>query len=165
MRRRMYCLLPDVAHTMQLIIDLREAGLSDRHIHVLARDDLPIDGIHKASLLQKTELAHGIRMGIGMGGVAGMLGGLLAVTIPPAGIALAGSSILLASTLAGAVFGALVSALVASGIPHHELRSFQARILLAGDILVILDVPANNVQMTGRMIERLHPEAIIGLAE
>jgi hypothetical protein len=158
----MYCLLPTVDHARQLIADLRDAGLSRRYIHVLANEDVELDGLHKASLLQRTEVSHGISMGLGVGGTAGMLGGLLVVTFPPAGIVLGGGAVLLATTLAGAGLGALVSALVASGIPHHELQPFRNRIL-RGEILVMLDIPTHRIQMTDWMIERLCPEADVGL--
>ncbi len=94
--------------------------------------------------------------------MAGLLGGLLAVTFPPAGILLAGEAILLGTTLAGAGFGAVVSALVAGDIPNHELEHFQDRIAL-GEILLLLDIPTPHVEMMMRLIKSHHPEAEIGV--
>ncbi len=162
MRRRLYFLLPDVAHCKALVTDLRNQGISDNQIHVVARNDIELEGLHQATALQKTELAHGLEWGIGLGGMAGLLGGLLAVTFPPAGILLAGEAILLGTTLAGAGFGAVVSALVAGDIPNHELEHFQDRIAL-GEILLLLDIPTPHVEMMMRLIKSHHPEAEIGV--
>ncbi len=162
MRRRLYFLLPNVAHCKALVADLRNQGISDKQIHVIARDDIELEGLHQATALQKTELAHGLEWGIGLGGIAGLLGGLLAVTFPPAGILLAGEAILLGTTIAGAGFGAVVSALVAGDIPNHELDNFQDKIAL-GEILLLLDIPTPHVEMMMRLIKYHHPEAEIGV--
>ncbi|MEY3220544.1 MAG: hypothetical protein RIT27_1901 [Pseudomonadota bacterium] len=162
MRRRLYFLLPDVAHCKALVAELRDQGVTNQQIHVVARDDIELEGLHQASVLQKTELAHGLEWGVGLGGIAGLLGGLLAVTFPPAGILLAGEAILLGTTLAGAGFGAVVSALVAGDIPNQELEDFQDRIAL-GEILLLLDIPTQEVDDITRLIKTHHPEATIGI--
>lgn len=162
MRRRLYFLVPDVVHCKALVADLRNQGISDKQIHVIARNDVELEGLNQATALQKTELAHGLEWGIGLGGVAGLLGGLLAVTFPPAGILLAGEAILLGTTLAGAGFGAVVSALVAGDIPNQELEHFQDKIAL-GEILLLLDIPTPHVEIMMHVIKLHHPKAEIGV--
>ncbi|MCP4696270.1 MAG: DUF1269 domain-containing protein [Gammaproteobacteria bacterium] len=164
MRRRLYFMLPDVKHCKLLVQELQEAGMSDHDIHVIARKDIPLEGLHEASALQKTELAHGLEYGIGVGGAAGMLGGLLAVTFPPAGLILGGGALLLGTTLAGAGFGSLISALVAGDIPNHELEAFRVKIN-HGYILLILDVPTRRVEEMTEKIKTHHPEAEIGIVK
>jgi len=162
MRRRLYFMLPTVEHCKTVVLELREQGMPNSDIHVVARDDIPLDDLNQASALQKTELAHGLEWGIGVGGVAGLLGGLLAVTFPPAGLVLAGQAILLSTTLAGASFGALVSALVAGDIPNHELEAFQDGIA-NGQVLLILDIPTPRLDEISDLIRSHHPEAMIGI--
>ena len=162
MRRRLYFLLPNVVHCKALVADLRNQGISDNQIHVIARNDIELEGLNQATALQKTELAHGLEWGIGLGGVAGLLGGLLAVTFPPAGILLAGEAILLGTTLAGAGFGAVVSALVAGDIPNQELEHFQDKIAL-GEILLLLDIPTSHVEIMTNLIKSHLPEADISI--
>lgn len=165
MRRRLYFTLPDVKHCKQLVTELQAAaGLTENHIHVIARDSIPIDDLPKANLLQKTELVHGLELGLGVGGIAGMLGGLLTVTFPPAGLALGGGAVILITTLAGAGFGSLVSALVARDIPNHELEAFQGKIAF-GEILLILDIPTFQVEKIMDLIRSTHPEAEIGVVK
>jgi len=163
MRRRLNFMLPDVEHCKQLVTELQKAGIPERNIHVVARDDIPLEGLHKASALQKTELAHGLEWGAGLGGIAGMLGGLLAITFPPAGIVLGGGAIL-ATALAGAGFGGIVSALIARDIPNHELETFQANIA-QGQILLILDIPTAQVDEMTQLIRNTHPEAQIAVVK
>jgi len=162
MHRKLYFMLPNIHQCKQLVTDLRTAGIHDHHIHVIARDDVPLDDLNKASLLEKTELKHGLELGISVGGIAGMLAGLLAVTFPPAGVALGGGAAIFATTLAGAGFGSLVSALVARDIPNHELAGFHARIL-EGHLLLILDVPTKQVDEIIELIKNTHPEVKIDI--
>jgi hypothetical protein len=162
-RRRLYSTLPDVEHCKQLVTELKQAGLTDKEIHVVAREDVPLEGLHQATVLDKTELKHGLELGASVGGVAGMLGSILAITFPPAGIVIAGGALtILATTMAGASFGAMVSALVARDIPNHELEEFQLDID-AGKVLLILDVTTVRVDEIMQVIKSTHPEAVIGV--
>ena len=164
MRRRLYFMLPDVVHCQQLVAELQQAGMAERDIHVIARDDIPLEGLHRASALQKTELVHGVELGEGVGGIAGMLGGILAITFPPAGVVLGGGAMVLATTFAGASFGTIVSALIARDIPNHELEAFQTWIA-EGQILLILDIPTAQVDEMSQLIRTTHPEAVIGVVK
>lgn len=163
MRRRLYFMLPDVVHCQQLVVELQQASVTEHDIHAVAREDIPLKGLHEASVLQKTELMHGLELGIGVGGIAGMLGGILAVTFPPAGVVLAGGALLvLTTTIAGAGFGSIVSALIARDIPNHELEIFQTSIAL-GQILLIVDISKEQVDKITQLIKTTHPEAEIGI--
>ncbi len=42
MRRRLCFLLPNVAHCKVLVADLRNQGISNKQIHVVARSDIEI---------------------------------------------------------------------------------------------------------------------------
>ncbi len=152
MRTRLYCVIPDIVRCTLLTHQLQDAGLSQRYIHVLARDDISLEGLPQATILQKTELTHGIEMGLGVGGVGGMLGGLLAVTFPPAGIVLGGGALVLITALAGAGVGSVVSALIAGGIPSHELEEFRDHIY-HGKILLMVDISRNLIPMMIEMFE------------
>ncbi|MCP4041425.1 MAG: DUF1269 domain-containing protein, partial [Gammaproteobacteria bacterium] len=144
-----------------LVAELREKGIPDRHLHVIADSKTVLEGLPEASMLQKSEFTHGVEMGIGVGGVAGLLGGVLAVTFPPAGIVLGGAAII-GGVVAGAGFGALVSGMVAHDIPNHELEAFEQGIA-EGKILLLLDVPKERVDEFVEIITSHHPEAEIGI--
>jgi hypothetical protein len=163
MRKRLYLIVPTVQSCQRIIADLCVNNVAENDIHVLAREDIPLEGLNQATTVQRTELIHGVEMGLSVGGVAGMLGGLMAVTFPPAGLVIGGGALLvLATTLVGAGFGSLVSVLVASDIPNHELEVFQESIS-RGEILLIVDVASDAIESSAKLIKYHHPEARISI--
>ena len=70
-------MLPDAESCKSLVADLEEHGVAERHLHVIGGLAQSLDGLPEANILQKTELAHGLEWGTGLGGVAGLLGHLL----------------------------------------------------------------------------------------
>ncbi|MCG6863020.1 MAG: DUF1269 domain-containing protein [Chromatiaceae bacterium] len=158
--KRVYVLLPTEASCRRVVEELEAVGIPPSHLHALAGLAHELKDIPPASVWQRTELAHGIEWGIGLGGVAGLLGGLLVVAFPPAGIVVGGGA-LLAGTAAGAGFGALVTALLGIQEHNHKLDGFQ-RAFAAGQILLMADVPRQRVGEVKATILKHHPEAEIG---
>jgi hypothetical protein len=160
MQKKLYFMLPNLETCTQLVTQLKQAGLHEDQIHIVAREGMALERLPKASLLQKTEVVRGIEVGLGVGGIAGILGGLLAVTFPPAGLAIGGGALILATTLAGAGFGSIVSGIIAADIPHHELEIFQSKID-QGEILLILDTPVARAEELIELIKSHHPQVKI----
>jgi hypothetical protein len=158
--RRLYVLVPTEELCRALVEELEGSGIPQTRLHVLAGLTHDLEDLPEASIWQRTELAHGIEWGVGLGGVAGLLGGLLAVAFPPAGVVLGGGA-LLAGAGAGAGFGALVSALIGSQEHNHDLDTFQ-RALAAGQVLLLVDVPRHREKEVLHAIRRHHPDAEIG---
>ena len=163
MSRRLYFMLPDAESCKALVADLEEHGVPERHLHVIGSLSQSLEGLPAAGVLQKTELVHGLEWGTSLGGVAGLLGGVLAVTFPPAGLVLGGGA-LLAGTAAGAGFGALVSTLLSSHEHNHRLDSFEQGIE-EGQLLLLVDVPRKDVPQIQKLILKHHPEAEVGVAK
>ena len=103
--RRLYFLIPTVELTETIVNELEQQGIPHKHQHVVAAVTHSLKSLPEASVWQKTELAHGLEWGTGIGGTAGLLGGLLTVAFPPGGIVLGGGALLI-----GAAAGAGVSA-------------------------------------------------------
>lgn len=158
--RRLYVLLPTETVCHAVVAELEAAGLPASHLHVIAGLTHDLRNLPEANVWQRTELAHGIEWGVGLGGVAGLLGGLLAVAVPPAGIVLGGGA-LLAGAAAGAGFGALVTALLGSQEHNHRLDAFR-RALADGELLLIVDVTRRQEAAIRDTILRHHPQASIG---
>jgi hypothetical protein len=158
MRRRLYFTLPNVASARRIRDELLLNRIEDAHIHVLAKDGIPLEGLHEASILQKTDLVHGAEAGIAIGGVIGILAGLVAIIFPPAGAHLQLVTILI-TALIGAAFGAWVSSMVASSIPNTRLKTFESAIE-SGRILMMVDVPNGRVDEIKGQIASQHPEAV-----
>lgn len=163
MRRRLYFVLPDVASTQQTMNDLLLARIEERHIHCLARRGTPLEGLHEANVLQKTDIVHGAELGLIIGGVGGATLGIIAVFSPPEGISLQLVTVLI-TALIGALLGAWVSSLVASAVPNSKLLIF-AKDIEEGKILMMVDVPARKVEQIRALVERRHPEAAPGGVE
>nr|VFK53070.1 MAG: hypothetical protein BECKTUN1418F_GA0071002_101626 [Candidatus Kentron sp. TUN]VFK53818.1 MAG: hypothetical protein BECKTUN1418E_GA0071001_101826 [Candidatus Kentron sp. TUN]VFK59546.1 MAG: hypothetical protein BECKTUN1418D_GA0071000_11049 [Candidatus Kentron sp. TUN] len=156
MSKRLYFLVPNVDTCKAIVNELNEFGIPDSHTHVIGNQFTPLDGLHKASFLQRTEFTHGVEEGLGVGGAAGLIGGLLAATFPPAGLILGGGALVL-SALAGAGLGAVVSAIIAKDIPSRKLEAFEDAIN-AGQLLLLVDVPKKQVKSLIDIIHKHHPE-------
>jgi hypothetical protein len=158
--RRLYVLIPTEVSCRALVGELEAAGIPANHLHVIAGLGHPLKDLPDASIWQRTEMIRGIEWGGGLGGAAGLLGGLIAVAFPPAGIVVGGGA-LVAGTVAGAGFGALVSALLGSQEHNHKLDAFKEA-LAAGQLLLMIDVPRTRVDEVKEAILGHHPEAEIG---
>src|SRR5512140_1434980 len=86
MLRRLYWLLPNVESARRTADDLLLARIEDRHMHFLARRGTDLANLHEASYLQKTDTVHGAFVGLVLGGLTGILGGIVMMGNPPAGI-------------------------------------------------------------------------------
>lgn len=69
MRRRLYFIMPDLASARKMMDDLLLARIEERHIHFLARRGTPMDGLHEANHLQKSDLVHGVQVGLALGAI------------------------------------------------------------------------------------------------
>jgi hypothetical protein len=88
--KRLYFVLPDKESCKNVVAQLRDAGIPNKRLHVVARLAVPLDDLPEASLTQRTELVHGLERGIALGGTAGLLGGMLVLAFPPAGLLVGG---------------------------------------------------------------------------
>ena len=161
--KRLYFMLPDTESCRKVVVELESAGIPERHLHVVASLAVPLDDLPEASILQKSEFTHGIEKGIALGGAAGLMGGLLVVAFPPAGLVVGGAALLTAVTAGGAGFGALAMGLISKDIHSKQLAAFEQDIA-RGAILLIVDVPKKEVEQWKQLILDHHPDAEIGVA-
>ena len=157
MRRRLYFLLPDIGRARQILDELLLARIEERHIHVLAREGTPMTGLPSATMLQRSDVLHGLEMGLAVGGATGILAGLTAVLFPPTGLELGGGTVL-ALALAGAGIGAWAAGMIGTDVPNSQLKKFEPAIQ-RGDVLLMVDVRLGDVERISEMIHRYHPEA------
>lgn len=157
--KRLYVLLPTEESCHAVVQELEASGIPASHLHVIAGLTHDLRDLPQATVWQRTELTRGIEWGLVLGGVAGLLGGLLVVAFPPSGLILGGGA-LLAGTAAGAVFGALVIAVLGSQEHNRKLDVFR-RALAAGQLLLMVDVARRREQEVKTAVLRHHPEAEI----
>ncbi|MGO9443150.1 MAG: DUF1269 domain-containing protein [Thiobacillaceae bacterium] len=156
MRRRLYFMVPGIAAAKQICDELLLSRVEDGHIHILAKDGVPLEGLHEANILQTTDVVHGAETGLAVGGAIGILAGLVAIVFPPAGVNLQLVTILV-TALIGAAFGAWVSSMIASSLPNSRLKAFEAAIE-SGRVLMMVDVPGGRVDEIKRLVVSRHPD-------
>jgi hypothetical protein len=157
--RRIYFLLPSVDTAHKVVDELLLARIDEHHIHVIAKEDTPMGDLPQASLAQKSDVVPALERGIAVGGVTGILAGLVAVTFPPAGLALGGGA-LLAIALAGTGFGAIMSTMIGVSAPNSRFKQFEDAIN-NGEILMLVDVPKARVDEIENLVKQHHPDADI----
>ena len=160
MRRRLYFLLPDVESARRTANDLLLARVEDRHMRFLAKRGTDLGELHEASYLQKSDLLHGAGAGLGIGGLAGLLLGLVIVTYPPQGTNPQLVAVLIAAVI-GAALGAWVASMVGAAVPNSRLRQFQDEIE-RGKVLLMVDVPSSQIGQIRELVVGRHPEAVPG---
>ena len=160
MRRRLYFVLPDVESARQTANDLLLARVEDRHMRFLAKRGTDLGELHEASYVQKTDLMHGAGIGLGLGGVAGLLLGLVIVTYPPEGTNPQLVAVLVAAVV-GAVLGAWMASMVGASVPNSRLKQFQEEIG-KGKILLMVDIPYQQIGQIRELVIQRHPEAVPG---
>ncbi len=158
MRQRLYFTLPDVESAKLTVNDLLLARIEERHIHVVAKDGISLDGLHEASIIEKSDIVHGAEVGLIIGGLVGLSAGIIVLISPPEGMSLKLVTVLI-TALIGAAFGAWVSSMKASSIPNSRLKAFEEEIA-AGRILMMVDVPRSRVDNVQEVILARHPEAV-----
>ncbi len=156
MRRRLYVICPDLEAAQRTMNDLLLARIDERHIHVLARPGAPMDQLHEASILQKTDLVHGAELGLAIGGALGLLLGVVLVLVPLGGVQLQLVTVLI-TALGGALFGTWASSMVAASLPNTRLLAF-AKDIEEGKYLMMVDVPFRRVEEIQSLLRKRHPE-------
>lgn len=157
MRRRLFFMLPDLASAQTIERELLLAKIEDSHMHFLAKDGVNLGTLHVANLLQRTDLTHGMGIGLVAGGVTGAVAGTLLLLHPEFGATFGVGAIAVLGVL-GAVVGTWASGMIAVSVPNSRLAHFQ-RGIERGEILLMVDVPVRRVKEIRQMIVALHPEA------
>jgi hypothetical protein len=155
--RRLYFVLPDVDTAQQVERDLLLAKIEDRHMHFLGKRGTDLKDLPEASLGQKTDLFHGMRVGLVAGGATGTCVGFILYQFPSLiGVSL-DVGIVAILALVGAIFGAWVSSMIGSSTPNVRLREYE-KTMEEGHILLMLDVPKERIDEVQGIMRSHHPE-------
>jgi hypothetical protein len=160
--RRIYFLSPNMQVSKDIVDALLLARIEERHIHVIAKRDTPMENLPEATFLQKTDFIPGLEQGLAIGGALGILAGLVAIVLP-GGLALAGGAIL-GISLAGAGYGALISSMVGSSVGNRRIKQFEEAVE-KGEFLFLIDVSKDRVEEIETLVKSRHPDAECGGTE
>lgn len=157
--KRLYFLLPEISMAKSIVDGLLLARIEEQHIHIIAKEGIPLDDLPEASLLQKSDLIPALERGAALGGVTGVIAGMLAVSFPPAGVVLGGGA-LLGITLAGAGIGAWLSSMIGVDLENTQLKAFEEAIH-QGKILMLVDIDKDRAGDITKLVQIIHPEVSI----
>lgn len=157
MKRRLYFILPDARLARTVHDELLLARVPENHMHVIADSRVDLESLPEASLWQRSDLSHGLQLGLPVGGLTGVVVGVLAVLfgwITPGYEA----KTIMATVLAGLFVGTWAASMIAVNVPNTRHRAFEAD-LQQGHILFIVDIPVQRVDEITELVTRHHPEA------
>lgn len=159
MKRRLYFLMPNVTNTKVVHNELLLARIEERNMHILARDDISLKGLPEASLLEKSDLIHGLQLGFIVGGFTGIL---LAVACYMLGLIVPGweTISMLGIIFGGSFLGSWSSSMIAINVQNTHLKEFMTDVN-SGKILYMVDVPVHRVDEITELVHSKHPEATI----
>lgn len=159
MRRRLYFLLPDINSTKIVHNELLLAKVEEKHQHVIARDGTNLEDLPEADLRQKTDIIHGLQLGMIIGGLTGAILSTIAVML---NMIVPGIEVwsVTSLTVGGAFLGAFASTMVAVNVRNTRLTRFQEEVD-RGQILYMVDVPYKRVEEIIQLVRGHHPEADI----
>ena len=146
--KRLCFLSPDLEHARKVVADLRNNGIEEQHIYVLARHGVDMEDLPDAGP-EADDFMAGYKRGLTLGGSAGVLAGLTALAFPPAGF-------VLLTGLFGAGIGGLLTSMAGAAFPSSRLQEFEQAIE-DGNILIMVDVPASEVGVFETLIKDLDP--------
>jgi hypothetical protein len=152
--KRIYFLVPDIETTRKIVDELRKEGMEDRHIHILAKRDTPMEDIPEAGVSIKTDFLPALERGAALGGTSGLLAGMVALRF--AGFALGGGPIL-GVIMAGATIGSLMGGLIGMNAGNSRLKRFEDAIE-QGEFLILLDIEKERIESIKKLIIKHHPD-------
>ena len=153
--RRIYFLAPNIETTHKIVDELRADGIEDRHMHILAKRDTPLEDMPEASEFQKTDFIPALERGAALGGTTGVLAGLFGLRF--AGFAIAGGPIL-GILFFGATIGAIMSGLAGLQVGNSRVKQYEEAIE-RGELLVMVDIPKERIDAISQLIIKHHPIA------
>ncbi len=153
--RRIYFLAPDIPTAHKIIDELRTKGIEDRHMHVLAKRDTPLEDMPEATIFQKTDFVSAMERGAALGATTGLLVGLAALRF--AGFAIAGGPVL-GILFYGATIGTIMSGLAGLQVGNSKLKQYEEAIE-KGEVLVMVDIDKERIDEISKLIIKHHPNA------
>jgi len=154
--RRLYFLVPDPQAGKKAVDELLLSRIEWKHIHVLAKRGTPLEDLPEASVWQKSDIIPAMQRAVPLGGATGILCGLVALALEPH-LIVAGGAVLLGMSLAGVGVGVYLGGMVGLNVGNTRLKAFEQAIE-RGELLVIADVPRDQVEEITERLRKVHPK-------
>jgi len=158
MSKRLCFLSPDVEHAASLVRHLESDGIPRKNIYAMGRPDLPMGQLPGPGP-ERDDFMPAFLRGITFGAIGGLLIGLVVLAFAPSRIEVGGAGVLLLGLL-GASVGGLGTGIFGLAFPSSRLDPFEKDIE-AGRIVVMVDVPDDQVERVNALVRRLDPDVDI----
>jgi hypothetical protein len=155
---RFYFLLPDTDTARSVVSELLRLGVGRGHIHTVANQNVKLDGLPVASLVENSEVKHLLTRGISAGAVVGTIAGLAAMMLLPTGFSVASGAVL-ALTLAGTAFGQWLSAMQGVDESNTRYKHFYGAIK-RGHILMIVETAGKHLELVENVVRQHSPHVL-----
>ena len=157
MKRRLYFLLPDKAHALSVVDELAHERISIENMHALGSQGTQLDDLPSASLRQYNDTANHLENFLWNANLLSFVValGIFIVLLVTTGWnlwLLVPAAIMMANFLAGLRF---------TRLPNTHLDEFRDA-MAHGEILLMVDVPEQQVADIENLVHHHHPEATVG---
>lgn len=164
MAQTIFGIFPVAAEADATISDLENTGFTAKDISVVVSEKGKMKVETKGQEISR-DTATGIRTGGTIGGIAGLIIGIAAITIPGiGGLIVAGplavalgllevGGTTLAGALTGAAAGGLVGALVGIGVPQERAKGYEEA-LKKGQILLAVNTPEEKATQVQEILTK-----------
>lgn len=159
MKERLFFFAQDEKAAKAMIGSLETLGLEESDLHVIANDRAATEPLPEADLTHRSDVVDAAKLGAATGGALGLLGGVLVVTVPPAGLTLGGGA-LLAGTALGSALGTWFSTLVGVSVPNQDVEQYRQRID-AGEVMIIVDATEDQRQLLTTLMQQRYPDTLL----
>jgi len=157
MERRLYFTFPRPTQARRVVDELVASGVTRSAVHVIARDDAGLEDLPAATPAQRHDrvwtlerLYWNANLVLFFVSLLGLLAALYAGHLPATVSAVA---VMILTFVTGERF--------AARLPHAHLDE-QRIPLRHGEVIVMVDVPADRVHEVEAMVSRRHPEVGVG---
>ncbi len=157
MYRRLYFVLPDEFHALQVMRQMEAHGVNRDRIHAIPGHGTTLGQLPPASLRQQQDIAGRIEKILWMTNMVIFFLALIGLIQALASQSIIGSVV--AILVVGATLGGGV--LFAARVPDTHLGELRGA-LSHDDIVLMVDVPKTRVHEIGEIVERNHPEVTAG---
>lgn len=159
MKTRTFFFVADIEAAKALVPALRDLGIADEDLHVIANEDITLEPLPEPDLAHRSDLVDAAKRGAMTGGAIGLAGGVVAVTVPVVGLTLGGGA-LLATTALGAALGTWFSTLVGVSVPNQDVERYRDRID-RGEVMIIVDLEAAQEERFTALVEQRFPGTLL----
>jgi hypothetical protein len=157
-KRRLYFLLPDVAHARAVVARLETNGIESKYTHVIAAQGIDLEDLPLASANQRMDLGARLETIFWDGNLVLFFLALMALIVLTL-ISVSGFWLLVPAIIMLATF--ILGVGFTNYLPNVHLSEF-VDALRHQEILLMVDVPVGRVATVEKLIHGNHPEAVAG---